>query len=339
MKSILLFLFVAFFFSRSLPAQADFRTVYHPQINQAELAIVDEDYHLALQHYNRAFESIPTGFARDYHNASLCAIAIGEWKSALDFMRALVAKGVEKSFFEKNADWYVELQGQGWGAFINQYEETRKMSFGKTVDYQFIGRLGELENRDQAFRYSYELYRDTIKKIDQENIEEFLRLVEQKGFPTEEMLGVKEPTSIRGRYYLIIWHHLKNWKSDTTLSDIRPVLLDALKNGKLPPEAVAEFLNVSESKAGALGPYGNTAAIVFNSSGTYNLRDFNESELERVNANREQLGLCTEADYGRKARYHYHLHNRRSKFKVVQIGEVDVYPEMIKDRVNLKLLN
>ncbi len=250
-------------FSCKTNGQLDYRISYHPYINSAELAVIDQNYRLAFENYERAFSSEKIGFGRDYQNAALCAIEIKEYSRAIEFLEKLVSKGIEKSYFENNKKLYGELNGYGFEEFLDRFDEIRRRTFEQTVNYEVMGELGRLENRDQEFRYDYKIFIDTIRKIDAENISSFLDIVSQHNFPPEEMLGLQSPQADNLGYYHIIWHHLKNWKSDTSLIDIRPILIEAVKQGKLSSSDAASYLDIVSSKTGFVGDYGSTKVIKF----------------------------------------------------------------------------
>ncbi|RYU95153.1 hypothetical protein [Emticicia agri] len=104
MKKLLLLLF---FYSSISYAQIDFTRIYHPIINEAELAIVDTNYHEALAFYNEAFANVEKPFAKDYYNAAVCATIVGKMPVMFDFLEKIVAKGYQienfrHDFFFKN---------------------------------------------------------------------------------------------------------------------------------------------------------------------------------------------------------------------------------------------
>lgn len=104
MKKLLLLLLL---YSSISYGQIDFTRIYHPIINEAELAIVDTNYHEALAFYNEAFANVEKPFAKDYYNAAICATLVGKMPVAFDFLEKIVAKGYvvenfKKDFFFKN---------------------------------------------------------------------------------------------------------------------------------------------------------------------------------------------------------------------------------------------
>jgi len=336
MKSKTIGYFLMLLIPISSICQTDYRISYYPYINDAELAIIDSNFRLALENYKRAFNLVEIGFGRDYHNAALCAIELEEFDIALKYLNKLASKGIEKEYFEKNKNTYSKLYGKGFEEFLDGFEELQKSTFQQTVNYDLIGKLGEMENKDQEFRYDYKLFQDTIQKIDAENISKLVDLVDRYGFPSEEMLGLQSPYADRVGYHYIIWHHLKNWKSDTTLIDIRPIILDAVKDGQLSPEQAADYFNISESRVGGVGNFGNTGVIRFNDDIKFYILDYKDENL--VNQNRKELGLCNLEDLEEKLRFHFIKEKRKSRFEVLKLGGIDQYPSEAKSIIDVKEL-
>lgn len=91
MKCSLLLIF--FLFLTETFAQTDYTRVYHPIINDAELAIVDDDHATALSLYKEAFNLVDKPFAKDYYNAAICAVYTNRLSLAYDYLEHLVEKG------------------------------------------------------------------------------------------------------------------------------------------------------------------------------------------------------------------------------------------------------
>ena len=325
-------------FSFESSGQLDYRITYHPYINKAELAIIDQNYRLAFENYERAFLSGQIGFGKDYQNATMCAIEVKEYDRAIEFLEKLVSKGIEKYFFEHNRNLYKELQTHGFEEFLARFDELKQRSFDLTANFEVMGELGERENRDQEFRHDYKTFIDTIQKIDAENISSFLNIVDQYNFPSEEMLGLQSPQADNSGYHYILWHHLKNWKSDTTLTDIRPVIIEAVKKGKLSSANAASYLDLAESQLGFIGNYGSTKVIKFGDEKKLYTISYGKEEEKKINANRQMLGLGSLADLQKKLKYHFILHDRKSKFEVLKLATIDYYPSEFKAELKVKEL-
>ena len=221
----------------------------------------------------------------------------------------------------------------GFDKFLIEYDDIRSKTFQNTQNNYLIGTFGEMVNRDQEFRGNYKSFQDTIKKIDKENITKFVELIDKHGFPSEEMLGLQNgPYSDENYYHFIVWHHMKNWKADNTLVDIRFMLIEAVKNGKLSPEQAAEYLNLSESQMGGIGNYGDTGGIKFlKDSNIYIL--FHEDE-DMINRNRESIGLYSLKDFETKVSFSQRQNSL--KFELIKLDDFTVYPENAINFINVK---
>ncbi|PHN05192.1 hypothetical protein [Flavilitoribacter nigricans] len=333
------FLMFLFFNPFHTQAQLDFRDCYHPIINKAELAITAYDYQQALKLYQQAFGAVETGFGRDYQNAALCAIELEKYDQAIAFLEKLVAKGVAKAYFEENRARYGKLDGHGYDAFLDRYDEIRAATFDQTTNPEVIARLNEMSTRDQMFRHEFETYRDTIWKIDAENAAELVDIVDEYGFPSDEMIGLFSPTANNQDYHLIFVHQMKNWKSDTTLIDLRPMVMDAVRQGKMSPERAAVYLDFAESRIGGIGGYGSSGIIKFGRAPEFYLFDYVGERRETINANRSQIGLFDLDDLESKLRFLFITEEQNSKFKLLDMGAaVHNYPKEVKSRLELKVL-
>lgn len=340
MKTLLSSLF--FLFQITLFAQnVDFIREYHPFINKAELAIIDKDFAEAFQNYKTAFQRVPNGFARDYHNAILCAIEVDDKDFAFDYLKRLVGKGVEKRFFIRNKNYYFHSLNQDprWENFLHDYEWIKDATFSKTVDHEANSVLGVLANKDQEVREGNNRSSETILQIDKENITALVAVIDAKGFPTEEMLGLWTPMWSMNLYHLVILHHMKNWKVDNNLVDIRPILWQAVKDGKLSANKAAYYLDLSESEIGGVGFYGSSGLIrLQGDKRTYDTIEYSKDEVVIINENRAKLGLCNLTEQTKKLKYHIIEHNRNSKFILTENGGLDTYPKDVVEFLPLRVI-
>jgi tetratricopeptide (TPR) repeat protein len=187
MKHLLFsFLFVFSANTSCFGQAADFAKVYYPNINDAELAIARAEFKDALSYYKKAFESVPTGFARDYRNAVLCAIRSNDDAFAFDYLEKLVLKGFGKDFLADTI--FKPLNSKrGWKKLMDSYDCLHQKSLTNNHS-ELLRALIAMGERDQLFRSkegSYEIYGDTIAKIDEENVLRFQQLVVEHGFPTK----------------------------------------------------------------------------------------------------------------------------------------------------------
>jgi tetratricopeptide (TPR) repeat protein len=124
MKKLLL-IFILLFPHRGLGgflyAQGDFTRIYHPIINEAELAIVDTNYFEALNFYKEAFANVKKPFAKDYYNAAICAAMIGKLSLTFDYLEKIVEKGYPSDSLRKDVFFhYVADTCKRWSDFEKQ---------------------------------------------------------------------------------------------------------------------------------------------------------------------------------------------------------------------------
>ena len=101
--------------------QGDFTRIYHPIINEAELAIVDTNYYEALDFYKEAFANVRNPFAKDYYNAAICAAMAGKLPLTLEYLEKIVEKGYPSDSLRKDIFFhYVADTCKRWTAFEKQ---------------------------------------------------------------------------------------------------------------------------------------------------------------------------------------------------------------------------
>jgi hypothetical protein len=118
MKKILLLLLL---YASLSQAQGDFTRIYHPIINEAELAIVDTNYYDALDFYKEAFVNVKKPFAKDYYNAAICAAMVGKTSLVFDYLERIVEKGFPADSLRKDAFFhYMADTCKRWNDFEKQ---------------------------------------------------------------------------------------------------------------------------------------------------------------------------------------------------------------------------
>lgn len=123
MKKLLLFIVIIFphWGLGGCFAQADFTRIYHPIINEAELAIVDTNYYEALDFYKEAFANVKHPFAKDYYNAAICASMVGKLPLTFDYLEKIVEKGYPSDSLRKDIFFhYVADTCKQWNDFEKQ---------------------------------------------------------------------------------------------------------------------------------------------------------------------------------------------------------------------------
>lgn len=169
--------------------QINYLTTYHPFINQAEKHIINGDYLDALGAYDKAFEGDKRGFMKDYFNAAVCATYTGNADKTYFYLLKVASKGISLDFIKNEIAFMGIQQDINWRAFeLNYLEEKRKAD--SHVDKQLKEVLDRLMNRDAWFREKNEVaFADTIAVIDAQNALILEKIIEEKGFPSEDEIG------------------------------------------------------------------------------------------------------------------------------------------------------
>jgi hypothetical protein len=258
---------------------------YYKIINKAELKIVDSLYNEALKIYESAFKAVSFPYANDFYNAAVCAVLSEDFNKSLYYIDKLVAKGFELNNFEDSV-FNPLKKDKKWVHFVKAYPSKRKKHL-KSVNLALKQEFERMHEQDQYFRKkegSYEVYRDTIAKIDKRNIERFLQIVDTYGFPDEQMIGIN---NIYGQmtYSIVLIHHAQMGTHMQIRDKVTKVLLQAVEEGKFPPEY---FASLEDERFAGLA-YGSIPYIHRNGK----LEGGTVRHEEYVNKSRVKIGLGT----------------------------------------------
>jgi hypothetical protein len=236
MKKLLLLVLL---YSSISYAQVDFTRVYHPIINEAELAIVDTNYHEALSFYNEAFTNVEKPFAKDYYNAAICATLVGKMPVAFDFLEKIVAKGYRVENFRKDSFFKIVADtSKQWKAFeahaqlikphINSVLRDSVLKLYRTMTLppttpltadlrSYIKEHGKTEKwmpvdslliiRSMPANLLSQI--DSLRKINtaksaiiyREGFLQIYKMLELNGFPDENVLGLNQPIQSKTEGY------------------------------------------------------------------------------------------------------------------------------------------
>lgn len=307
MKHLLLLCLLTFC-SPAFGQSADFTTLYYPHINAAEMAITRDDFPAAISHYKKAFSSVKNGFARDYRNAILCGIQAEDAPFVFGLMEKIALKGVDKKYFEDSV--FVSLQGKReWSNLMKSLDRLNK-KFLATSNPALIQELEAMHKRDQFFREkegSYEVYGDTIAKIDFENVLRFQEIVKENGFPTEEEIGAFRHESA-APYYIVLHHQAQrlsqNDKKYRRAPSLSPEIIEAAKGGKCSPAIAGYLLSLENNPSLNYGAWGINRLNVNGVLKPYFLLDKHpEEKLKEIDQKRASIGLESLAEFQAKCQY------------------------------------
>ena len=336
-------LLIVFVFLLAQPlraADADYIKTYHPVIHEAELLVLRKDYKAALDKYRQAFHAVPEPFARDYYNAAVCAMLTEDPKLTIGYLEELALKGVELSFIEKQEVFKPLQDTKEWEKFKKKYPKNHR-KFKRKADLDVRADLDELYARDKYFRLAeggLRVYADTLRKIENDNVDILLRTIVKHGYPGEKLIGVGDTIEQLPRFSIVIERQTKAKKG----FDFTPILLEAVQQGRLAPQAAAYLMEAQQGqriyKTIALVKVACTNAKdcagdkKLKSLNKYLVENISAREEDKVNALRAELGLEPLADYRKKVLYS--LQDKR--FKLANTWSVKNY--MVPSKEAAKVL-
>lgn len=305
----------------------DYTVVYYPSINEAELAITRNDIKEALKHYKIAFKSVKTGFARDYRNAAICAIQTNDDDYAFVCIEKLMAKSLAKDYFQDTI--FAPLKEKtGWKKRMAQFDQ-RYFEAQASINQTYLSELVAMAERDQHFRKmdnAYEVYGDTIAKIDQENVARFLQLVEKYGFPSENIIGAFEDAAAP---WDILLHHQaqnlsnRNYKYPKSPS-LAPIIQQAARTGQCDPTHAGYLLSLQNDKNLKYNAWGIHQTIVDGKKRDFYLLDkVSDDQIPSVNTLRAGIGMESLDDFRMKCQFR--LDNPNTPFKLTSHRGINVW--------------
>ena len=285
-------------------------STYLKNINTAELLVVDGKYKEASGLFNISLENYESPFAKDYYNGAVCNILSGDRGKAVSYIKILLKKGMSINEIAKNPVVADITTTNPWKRLVrNSIKNTTKSPI--TPELSLKAKLDELYERDQYFRRlegSYQKYGDTIRAIDKFNDKALHSLIEENGYPTEDMVGIKENSPfINSEFDIIIWHQTKK----NFISDYTSILTEASRTGRIDPHRAAELM---ENQAGK--PLYNSAVFVkfdcdkgcsfktnllIKNKLFYSLQTLDQEST--TDSRRAEIGLEPLSDYRKKIRF------------------------------------
>ncbi|WP_161889076.1 hypothetical protein [Pontibacter russatus] len=281
----------------------DYTEVYHPIINVAELNIVRGEYDEALTAYEQAFVSVPSAFARDYYNAAVSAVQLQDEEQAVGYLEQLVLKGVSLEYLERQQVFDSLRMTKEWRKLERRYPKLRS-KFEETLNKELRADLDELYARDAYFRMSeggLRAHGDTIREIENANVENLLAWIEEYGYPGENLIGVADTLEQLPRFSIVIQRQTKARKG----YDFKDILTKAVQEGRMAPQPVAYLL---DQQAGD-NLYGSRAFVTVKCTSCkeedekprrYLVKEMSEAKQAGIDKRRTPLGLEPLEDYRTK---------------------------------------
>jgi len=206
---------------------------YFEHINNAELAICNENFEKSLSEFKIAFGTIEKPFGKDVFNSALSSQLIKDYEKRDNLLQQIINNSDELDFV-KSVFVGKYMTEQEWKKLMSKKE----LKYDKSLRTEF----NEIYMRDQLFRPMYETHDDTINSNRKINLKRILELANSDGFPSQIELGYNN--YLRSQPHHIVLHHTAQRRSyDKTVIDLEPILKSAVKNARFDPEQAIFYLN------------------------------------------------------------------------------------------------
>ncbi len=272
---LVLFLFISL---GKLSGQ-DYLPYYH-LCNDADEQIYLKDYDLALEKFDSAFSKVPYVHNLQYIKASKCAILSNQHKKAYEYICQLKKQGNSDDFFKKKP--FKTFQKSHYYELYKDSIEVYEMTFQSSIHKEYTRLIDSLHHIDQnVVRKNYiRISKEKRKKLmalDQEIFEKLLELIDEYGFPSEQLLGRDTYFSVA----TILLHNLREPQNQK----YHAMALKAVKNGAYLPSNYAYMYEVY---------------CEISDNGTYYMtfnQDLSEGNIARIDKNRKEIGLPPLSSY------------------------------------------
>jgi hypothetical protein len=201
-RFISLFSVFIFFFNGSILAKN--LEPYYKEVHKAEAYLIRNQLDSSFNCYKLAFELNNHPFTTHIYNAAVVADKLAKFSDENELLKMLRKYGIPvDELIQAPAfnNFFAQISPRKLKMLIN-VQPTYNPAYRKEID--------SLYNQDQSFRLmanNYRLYIDTIKAIDRTNVKRLLELIEKKGFPSEEKIGILHLTEIRMPKYSTLFLH------------------------------------------------------------------------------------------------------------------------------------
>jgi hypothetical protein len=225
---------------------------YSELTNMANLSIVDGDYTKALCYFDSAFATAPQPYTIDITNALKCE-CLSERNNLEQKMLTLFKRGLTINDF--NDDKVLRKcirKSKEYPKYLDLSDVINK-NLDDYLDTDYRNELVELEKKDQYYRLkkgSYSVYRREIDSMDKENVTTLLNLINTKGFPSEEKVGVKNIYGYQNWRIVILHYNQQRSNSNDEMPDLfSPHLYDATRNMQLLPYELSYLIALQNDTA------------------------------------------------------------------------------------------
>ncbi len=215
---------------------------YYQHINNAEISIVNLDFAKASLLYDSAFKNKLNPFCQDLYNASLVNIYENKYYESMNYIKKMITLGYKPSNYLNNLKSCRKFMKTKFGDSVNILE--RKPQF--IYNNYYRTKIEELCEYDQEFRNkegSYKKYGDTIRIIDKIIVNDFLKLIEKFGYPSEERIGLDSHNIMLPIYAVLIIHQQNG--ANFRITNYADILKAACINGEIRNTIAGNFIDAA----------------------------------------------------------------------------------------------
>lgn len=308
---------------------------YQSDINKAEINIVRNKKPLALNNYYKVLLHSDGNFSKDIYNALILSKELNKVDTFFIFLDLLKYKNYSNDYLDSLTEFKQFHKHPKWKKFIKT--NNQKIY----IDTALKAQINSLHSLDQFFRVkegSYELYSDTINKIDSLNIITLLNVINKQGLPGEMEIGARDLRGDQG--YDVVLHHYTQTKSiKKHLINLTPTLILQTQAGRIEPNKCAHYLEMQngEFKAGVFDIF----SIKFETKQSkYIIPKYSENQKIEIDYYRKLLFLESLEDYYEKVKFviknpdHKYIFDVR--LNIIEVINEEMYDGMLRRGIELE---
>lgn len=279
-RALFITLFLSVLFFKAYTQEYGF---YYKTSNYADNLFFNRNYQQALDTYEKAFKSVPYIHSERLMNACTCAVKAGEFKRAYDFAkRSIINSGksfimvrLKRNKFRKFRDTpYFKNLKDSLELFKNRNSLQINVEYKALIDsLLYVDQNIIRKNKSVKGNYKIDLASlpEDKFKLDSSNFKKLLELINQYGFPSEELLGFDGYSNAS-----TIIHHCFRKKENEKYHHI---IFEAINKGWYMPRNFSFWYEQFN---------------MWHKNQTYfttNDKDTSKSNLDRINSNRAKFFL------------------------------------------------
>lgn len=289
---IVLICFLAF----SIQSSAQDYTKYYQGINNAKLALIEDNLENAVTHYYKTFENFDFVFARDCFNALEVSTKLKHFEMVDYFLKRCLKQGVEFDYLQQKSMLDEYKQTNFWTKFLIVKDSLRDI-YEKNVNWKIRSEIIEMFTEDQRIRdladknrlnpFKIRKLKKQFEEIDRKFVLRIIEITKEFGFPGEKIIGIDNNSMhpkihtnrlTTGMPMLIFIHHYSQPNQS-----YNSILMPEIKKGNLLNEHYATICDFQYTYG--KGKYGEIPY--------YNPIFSNKLDLKLMNKNRKKIYLLS----------------------------------------------